>query len=727
MTHCTCKIDIDAVLHHLVKCLKEKGIEIDDPTKCSHEDKTLYKHVEECWDFADKLLSRLKILEDIKNLCYSLCVTHDLGKLDPEWKMKRIGEEKVRISHSKKSFGFTKIIEKRIPIMLPLSQDYQPILLFSVLTHHTPLDVKRIAYLPKLRRKIRSLLNRIDKKIIVEISDAIGIFKLADIISASNLSHEFFHGVVLRQYTWLEDFEKKIKNGIMSKAKDKRGVFDKEKYRIQSKIAETELKHLAIIAPTGWGKTALALLRARRMKPQKIFYCLPTITAIKEFSDTLKSMFGHESVGEYFYFADVEYFKKEEISEAVYPIDFYRYFIPKITITTVDQLLMTAIQLGKYHMRRFNFRNALMIFDEFHLLTPEMIGILKAVLEQLADIYNFSILLMTATPSESYLKELEGCLKNKGGFSCKKLYNEYKYLRRHRIKDCDDEILDFIQENLNLIKNSKRTLVITNTVERAVKAYNIMKSLRNGDAVELIHSRFTYKDRVEKEKKLENTKILVSTQVSEVSLDVSFDTLITELAPFPSLIQRLGRANRYSKEYMNSEPNVYICRAPNSKPYMRIEMYETKRLLPRLVDGVEEIGEAVYLDILGEYEEVLETQDKIRKLYDQTLTHFDNIKYFYSLVMKEENFQKHFGREINYMAIPPQYCDGIRKLELKLREEKSYDKRRKILAQIKEFFIPTPHYIKLRWNGEIYCYVITDENYIYDEIRGLVKYEILEY
>jgi CRISPR-associated endonuclease/helicase Cas3 len=41
--------------------------------------------------------------------------------------------------------------------------------------------------------------------------------------------------------------------------------------------------------------------------------------------------------------------------------------------------------------------------------------------------------------------------------------------------------------------------------------------------------------------------VLVATQVVEVSLDVSFDTLFTEVAPVDDLLQRFGRVNRYGK------------------------------------------------------------------------------------------------------------------------------------------------------------------------------------
>ena len=43
-------------------------------------------------------------------------------------------------------------------------------------------------------------------------------------------------------------------------------------------------------------------------------------------------------------------------------------------------------------------------------------------------------------------------------------------------------------------------------------------------------------------------RIIVSTQVVEAGVDVSAMALVTELAPWPSLVQRFGRAARYGGE-----------------------------------------------------------------------------------------------------------------------------------------------------------------------------------
>ena len=72
----------------------------------------------------------------------------------------------------------------------------------------------------------------------------------------------------------------------------------------------------------------------------------------------------------------------------------------------------------------------------------------------------------------------------------------------------------------------------------------------------LIHSRFKRGRRAELEQKLKehfNTMseacIVVSTQVVEVSLDISFDVMITECAPIDAMIQRFGRINRIRNQY----------------------------------------------------------------------------------------------------------------------------------------------------------------------------------
>jgi CRISPR-associated endonuclease/helicase Cas3 len=97
------------------------------------------------------------------------------------------------------------------------------------------------------------------------------------------------------------------------------------------------------------------------------------------------------------------------------------------------------------------------------------------------------------------------------------------------------------------------TLVVCNTVERACKTYDALEKLKTGASLELVHSRFRPLERASwKARFLERStclpganRIIVATQVVEAGVDISAGALVTELAPWSSLVQRFGRCARY--------------------------------------------------------------------------------------------------------------------------------------------------------------------------------------
>lgn len=102
------------------------------------------------------------------------------------------------------------------------------------------------------------------------------------------------------------------------------------------------------------------------------------------------------------------------------------------------------------------------------------------------------------------------------------------------------------------------TLVVVNRVETAVELYEtlkkIIKNAGNGQTdLRLVHSRFRPHERgIWREEFLNRAacapgtdRIIVSTQVIEAGVDISAALLITESAPWASLVQRFGRSARW--------------------------------------------------------------------------------------------------------------------------------------------------------------------------------------
>lgn len=100
------------------------------------------------------------------------------------------------------------------------------------------------------------------------------------------------------------------------------------------------------------------------------------------------------------------------------------------------------------------------------------------------------------------------------------------------------------------------TIVVVNTVERATAVFQALQAeLRNETPpvdLRLVHSRFRPAERAGWREEFlrrdsptpEAGRIVVATQVIEAGVDLDARLLVTELAPWPSLVQRFGRAAR---------------------------------------------------------------------------------------------------------------------------------------------------------------------------------------
>ncbi|HSH85502.1 MAG TPA: CRISPR-associated helicase Cas3', partial [Guyparkeria sp.] len=122
-----------------------------------------------------------------------------------------------------------------------------------------------------------------------------------------------------------------------------------------------------------------------------------------------------------------------------------------------------------------------------------------------------------------------------------------------------ENLCDLVLKNHD---SAAQTLVIVNRVERAQQLFRLLRDKRPEKADLLIHARFRAAERAEQAGRLreddDTDRIIVSTQAIEAGVDISSKILLTELAPWPSMVQRFGRCNRYGEYNRNGARILWV-------------------------------------------------------------------------------------------------------------------------------------------------------------------------
>jgi CRISPR-associated endonuclease/helicase Cas3 len=161
------------------------------------------------------------------------------------------------------------------------------------------------------------------------------------------------------------------------------------------------------------------------------------------------------------------------------------------------------------------------------------------------------------------------------------------------------------------------TLVVCNTVDRASRTFDALEKLNVTKDLRLVHSRFRPHERAAWKSaflgrdtcKSGVDRIIVATQVVEAGVDISATTLLTELAPWSSLVQRFGRCARYG----GSGSVVVFDRGNDEKaapPYSLAELQAGRWALESVAAKFSDVGIAS----IEAFEKTL-TSDERRDLY----------------------------------------------------------------------------------------------------------------
>jgi len=355
------------------------------------------------------------------------------------------------------------------------------------------------------------------------------------------------------------------------KSKSKLDVLREQAFKeVLDREIDLNQRIYTLTLPTGLGKTITGFAFALKLKEElqreknivpRIIYALPFVSIIDQNYQVFKEILETN-------FQNVDssiLLKHHHLSEPAFEeFDFkvsrvlQEAWNSEIIVTTFVQLFNTLVASENGFARRFNkFANSIVIVDEVQSLPTKYWKLISEVVKEVSEKLNTYFIFMTAT--QPYLTQNAVELVNK----------EYYINQIHRytveIDLSEKTIEDFIQ-GLSLEEN-KTYLFIFNTVKSSKQAFNLLKEKFPSEAICYLSTNIVPFEREKRIREIKEGKyrIVVSTQLVEAGVDISFDVVYRDFAPLDSLNQSAGRCNRNMEEGKKGE--FRIINLVDSKPY----------------------------------------------------------------------------------------------------------------------------------------------------------------
>jgi CRISPR-associated endonuclease/helicase Cas3 len=322
------------------------------------------------------------------------------------------------------------------------------------------------------------------------------------------------------------------------------------RYPLAERGADDPRLHTLVIAPTGAGKTDFLLRRCRN----RVFYTLPFQASINamylRIEGELRSAGTPADVRRLHAASRIELpeDRKEDV-EREEDLELQRHPGASVKVMTPHQIAAIVFGTPGHESIALDLSGQDVVLDEVHTYDDLARAMVVEIVRTLVRL-GCRVHIGSATIPRALAKEL---LRVLGGpqqvYHVRLSPSVLDTFNRHAVyREADEEVA---RETLRrLVGQGQRVLFISNRVDRAQDRFRwIRKELSEVPAM-LIHSRFRRRDRAKLEADIRNFEelpgpcVVCATQVIEVSLDISFDAMITDAAPLDAMVQRFGRVNR---------------------------------------------------------------------------------------------------------------------------------------------------------------------------------------
>lgn len=668
-----------------------------------------------------------KIFFDLLNICV---IFHDIGKSNTKFQYRIENNIKRKlegeIDHNLLSLSFLKSYFE----IKPYNNSIKHIIYKTIAYHHNSYshylldgcpfrDIQKMIVndlFPNLNR-LKNFLSFVDQKFSIKYSSNL----ILDLDYEKELNYNFEKQEDKKLYILLKGFLHRLDH-LASAGIEKDNFFAIDKENIdnllgnfisektglekdevvfkdfQNKTYDNKDKDILSVAFTGSGKT----VSDHRWGGKRKFYLVPTRVSAEAFYLDACKIYGKGNVGilhgdSIIYLGrDTEDLTSVSLSEEDFNLS--RNLAKPYIVCTIDQILTFLFRFPRYEKVIASLIGSKITIDEVHLLDPYMFSVAIEVIKILKD-FGINFHLMTATMPGVYKDVIEKSglefIDNESSIDSK------GNLVQVIMKDEEVDSPDIIQKIEQELASHKKVLVVCNTIKKAKNVYEKLEK-KGVKPLNLLHSLFTLKHRIDKHSKImdeqNNSGIWISTQMVEVALDIDFPTIFSELAPIENLIQRMGRCNRRNKYEMGffylcgkvSTDKIYnsdICDVTysilNKKKYKENPLTNANKL---------EMLKSVYnnkkvKDILTK--EFDSARDDLEKLFGDTpSTSFYQLDPILDLTNRRQA-QELFRRSVLPIRVIP---DSELGNSLELYKEASYKVKTKLYIELLEKTVPVPFY-----------------------------------
>lgn len=367
-------------------------------------------------------------------------------------------------------------------------------------------------------------------------------------------------------------------------------------------LSEFPSRLFTLELPTGAGKTLLALQVAMSLIRQqgggRLIYVAPYLSILNQSVNVLSRATGLE-VLEHHHMATLGPAGDEILREE--DILIQESWQAPVVATTFNQFFRALFPVRAHEsMRLAALARAVVIVDEPQVINPEAWAVFLKGLEQAVEVYRGYAILSTATLPPLQTGRLEhhpiSLVANPPPLPAPR----YRLQTESRPWNASEVVSRALEE----VASGKTCAVILNTIRDAAEVYQLVKTHSSPDietfmvtgAMSALHKQH----RVQKIFRAVNgsgsVKVLVvSTQVLEAGVDLSFGTVLRARPLVPSIVQSAGRVNRHGEQLEPGRICVF--------DYLRDDGSDSRRFVYRDRIGREETDR-----LLSDYTEVHETE-----------------------------------------------------------------------------------------------------------------------